>query len=70
MQMAIEAVERMFKAIEAGDVSDADHYIAEDYINRDSADDGRSEKRGRKNFGRPRSGFVSRFPICILRTSR
>jgi nogalonic acid methyl ester cyclase / aklanonic acid methyl ester cyclase len=50
MQKAIEAVERRFKAIETGNVSDADYYIAEDYINLESADDGRSEKRGWHEF--------------------
>jgi predicted ester cyclase len=40
----------MFKAIETGDVSDADAYIAEDYINRESADDGRSDKHGPGEF--------------------
>jgi predicted ester cyclase len=50
MQSGIQAVERMFKAIESGDVSDADDYIAQDYLNRESADDGRSDRRGPEEF--------------------
>jgi len=46
----LQAVERMFKAIETGDVSDADSYIAQDYLNRESVDDGRSDKRGPQEF--------------------
>jgi hypothetical protein len=40
----------MFTAIESGDLSDADTYIAEDYLNRESIDDGRSDKRGPDEF--------------------
>ena len=50
MQRSIQAVERMFKAIETGRVGDADAYIAEDYVNRESADDGRSGQRGPGEF--------------------
>lgn len=50
MQTAIGAVERMFKAIETGDLRDAEDYIAAAYLNRESADDGRSEKRGPAEF--------------------
>jgi predicted ester cyclase len=50
MQKAIETAERMFRAIETGDVSDAGEYIAKDYLNRESADDGRSDKRGPEEF--------------------
>jgi predicted ester cyclase len=50
MQIGIQAVGRMFKAIESGDVSDAENYIAPDYLNRESADDGRSDKRGPQEF--------------------
>jgi predicted ester cyclase len=50
MQTAIEAVERTFRAIETGNVSDAGEYIAEDYLNRESVDDGRSDKRGPEEF--------------------
>jgi predicted ester cyclase len=50
MQNGIQAVERMFRAIETGDVSDADAYIAPDYLDRESVDDGRSDKRGPGEF--------------------
>ena len=50
MHNDIRTVERMFKAIETGDLSDADSYIAEDYLNRESVDDGRSDKRGPDEF--------------------
>jgi len=50
MQKGIQAVERMFQAIETGDVRDAESYIAEDYLNRESVDDGRSDQRGADEF--------------------
>jgi predicted ester cyclase len=50
VQKAIEAVQRTFRAIESGNVSDAGEYIAKDYLNRESVDDGRSEKRGPDEF--------------------
>jgi hypothetical protein len=50
MQDHIKAVERMFRAIETGDVSDAETYIAQDYLNRESVDDGRSDKRRTEEF--------------------
>ena len=50
MQNEIEPVLRMFKAIETGEVADAEAYIAHDYLNRESVDDGRSEKRGPDEF--------------------
>jgi predicted ester cyclase len=49
-EQSVQAVERMFKAIETGDVSDVDAYIAKDYLNRESVDDGRSDKRGPGEF--------------------
>ena len=50
MTTALRAVERMFEAIETGRVSDAEDYIAADYVNRESADDGRSDKDGPGEF--------------------
>jgi predicted ester cyclase len=50
MQLDTDAVQRMFKAIETGDLSDAEAYIAPAYLNRESADDGRSIKRGPDEF--------------------
>jgi predicted ester cyclase len=50
MQGRIQAVERMFRAIETGDVDDAEAYISPDYLNRESVDDGRTDKRGPVEF--------------------
>jgi predicted ester cyclase len=50
MTDSVQAVERMFRAIETGDLSDASVYIAENYVNRESIDDGRSDKRGPEEF--------------------
>ena len=50
MQNGIWAVERMFRAIETGDWNDAETYIAENYLNRESVDDGRSDRRGPDEF--------------------
>jgi steroid delta-isomerase-like uncharacterized protein len=46
----IPHVMRMFRAIEDGDLDDVEAYIASDYLNRESVDDGRSEKRGPEEF--------------------
>ena len=50
MQAAIQSIERMFRAVETGDANDAEVYIASDYLNRESVDDGRSDKRGPEEF--------------------
>jgi predicted ester cyclase len=50
MQSKIQAVLQMFEAIETGNVRDAEAYIASDYLNRESADDGRSDQRGPAEF--------------------
>jgi ketosteroid isomerase-like protein len=50
MQSSIQAVERMFQAIETGDARDVSAFVAEDYLNRESVDDGRSSKRGPAEF--------------------
>jgi predicted ester cyclase len=48
--MAIDAVQRMFHAIETGELDDAEDYIAADYENREALDDGRSQARGPSEF--------------------
>jgi predicted ester cyclase len=50
MPQPTHAVARMFKAIETGDTHDADTYISHDYSNRESLDDGRSDKHGPAEF--------------------
>jgi predicted ester cyclase len=50
MSNGLEAVRRMFKAIESGDLHDVDRYISQDYLNHESNDDGRSSKRGPEEF--------------------
>jgi predicted ester cyclase len=50
MTKLASAVEQMFKAIENGDTEDAALYISDDYLNRESVDDGRSDKRGPEEF--------------------
>jgi len=50
MNNGIESVQRMFTAIESGDLKDADEYISPAYLNRESVDDGRSTKRGPEEF--------------------
>ena len=48
--IAVEAVWRMFRAIETGELDDAEEYIAAGYENREALDDGRSETRGPAEF--------------------
>ena len=50
MSEPIQNVERMFRAIELGDVGNIEEYIAQDYLNRESVDDGRTNKRGHEEF--------------------
>jgi predicted ester cyclase len=50
MQTSVEAVERMFQAIETGELDHVETYIAPGYLNRESVDDGRSDKRGPAEF--------------------
>ena len=50
MNNGLESVQRMFRAIESGDLKDADDYISPTYLNRESIDDGRSTKRGPDEF--------------------
>ena len=64
MQSTIQAIEHMFRAIETGDLGDVDTYIAEGYLNRESVDDGRTDRRGPINFGKLPNGFELRSPIC------
>jgi len=46
----IATVQRMFRAIETGELEDAGEYIAAEYENREALDDGRSETRGPEEF--------------------
>ncbi len=50
MTKLASAVERMFRAIESGDTDDAGLYISDEYLNLESVDDGRSDKRGPEEF--------------------
>jgi predicted ester cyclase len=50
MKSGLEAVQRMFRAIENGNLGEADEYISPGYLNRESVDDGRSTKRGPEEF--------------------
>jgi steroid delta-isomerase-like uncharacterized protein len=50
MQTVPEAIALMFSAVETGDVSNVSDYIANDYLNHESVDDGRSNKLGPEEF--------------------
>jgi len=50
MNSGLESVKRMFRAIESGDLTDADDYISPAYLNRESINDERSETRGAEEF--------------------
>lgn len=50
MQKVPEAVARMFAAVETGDLSNVEEYLADDYLNHESVGDGRSDKRGPDEF--------------------
>jgi hypothetical protein len=63
MQSGIQSVERMFKAIESGDVSDADKYIARITSTGSRRTTGGVTSAALKNFERLRRGFVARSRI-------
>jgi hypothetical protein len=50
MKDNLQAVMKMFRAIETGDASDVESYISPVYLNRESVDDGRSDARGPEEF--------------------
>ena len=57
----VEAVEHMFRAIETGNLEDAEEYVAADYDNRESLDDGRSEAKGPSDVRETAAFLRSRF---------
>jgi predicted ester cyclase len=45
-QSNLKAIRRMFQAFETGNMDDLEDFIAHNYLNHESVDDGRSEARG------------------------
>jgi predicted ester cyclase len=50
MNNGLESVQRMFRAIESGDLKDTGDSISCSYLNHESIHDGRSTKRGPEEF--------------------